>query len=57
MASYIIQVIAFQLVFLIIYDAFLKRETFFNWNRVYLIASALISVVIQLQTKQTLFFT
>ncbi|MBP0905669.1 M56 family metallopeptidase [Mariniflexile gromovii] len=46
MAHYIIQVVAFQLVFLLIYDAFLKRETFFNWNRVYLITSALASVII-----------
>ncbi|MFI0430281.1 M56 family metallopeptidase [Mariniflexile sp. HMF6888] len=46
MVHYIIQVIAFQLVFLLIYDVFLKRETFFNWNRAYLIGSALISVII-----------
>jgi hypothetical protein len=46
MVHYIIQVAAFQLVFLLIYDVLLKRETFFNWNRVYLIGSALISVII-----------
>lgn len=46
MIHYMIQLIAFQLVFLLIYDVFLKRETFFNWNRAYLIVSALISVVI-----------
>lgn len=48
MIHYMIQLIAFQLVFLLIYDVFLKRETFFNWNRAYLIVSALISVVIRL---------
>ncbi|MGE5944629.1 MAG: energy transducer TonB [Flavobacteriales bacterium] len=46
MVPYIIQVAAFQLVFLMIYDAFLKKETFFNWNRIYLLATALLSVVI-----------
>ncbi|WP_445737113.1 M56 family metallopeptidase [Mariniflexile sp.] len=46
MAHYIIQVIAFQLVFLLIYDTVLKKETFFNWNRGYLMVSAFISVVV-----------
>jgi len=46
MLHYILQTIAFQLFFLIIYDVFLKKETFFNWNRVYLIATALLSVVL-----------
>ncbi|MFD0990181.1 M56 family metallopeptidase [Mariniflexile jejuense] len=46
MAYYILQVIAFQLAFLLIYDMFLKSETFFNWNRFYLIATALLSIAI-----------
>ncbi|WP_235841687.1 M56 family metallopeptidase [Confluentibacter sediminis] len=46
MVPYIIQVAAFQLVFLMIYDAFLKKETFFNWNRIYLLSTALLSVFI-----------
>jgi len=46
MIQYLIQVIAFQLLFLLAYDLFLKKETFFNWNRVYLICSSLISFVI-----------
>src|SRR5690606_352358 len=46
MIAYIIQVAAFQLVFLMIYDAFLKKETFFNWNRFYLLVTAMLSVVI-----------
>lgn len=46
MLHYILQIIAFQLFFLLIYDAFLKRETFFNWNRVYLLSTALLSVVL-----------
>ena len=46
MLHYILQTIAFQLFFLIIYDAFLKKETFFNWNRAYLLITALLSVVL-----------
>ena len=46
MLHYIIQTIAFQLFFLIIYDAFLKKETFFNWNRVYLLVTAALSLII-----------
>lgn len=43
MLHYILQTIAFQVFFLIIYDAFLKNETFFNWNRAYLIGTAFLS--------------
>jgi hypothetical protein len=46
MIVYFIQVVAFQLLFLLSYDLFLKKETFFNWNRVYLIFSSLISFVL-----------
>ncbi|VAV82828.1 Regulatory sensor-transducer, BlaR1/MecR1 family / TonB-dependent receptor, partial [hydrothermal vent metagenome] len=46
MLHYILQTIAFQLFFLIIYDVFLKKETFFNWNRAYLLITALLSVVL-----------
>ncbi|WP_299339031.1 M56 family metallopeptidase [uncultured Psychroserpens sp.] len=46
MLHYILQVIAFQLVFLIIYDAFLRTETFFNANRAYLLITAVFSVVL-----------
>lgn len=38
-----LQTIAFQVFFLIIYDLFLKNETFFNWNRAYLIVTAFLS--------------
>lgn len=44
MLHYILQTIAFQLFFLLIYDAFLKKETFFNWNRAYLLITTLLSV-------------
>lgn len=43
MIVYFIKVVAFQLLFLLSYDLFLKKETFFNWNRIYLICSSLIS--------------
>lgn len=46
MLHYIIQVLAFQLLFLIAYDLFLKKETFFQWNRVYLIATSVLSFVV-----------
>ena len=46
MLQYILECIAFQLVFLIIYDFFLKRETFFQWNRVYLIGTYILSLIL-----------
>ena len=46
MLHFILQTIAFQLFFLIIYDAFLKKETFFNWNRAYLLVTAILSVLL-----------
>lgn len=46
MLQYILECIAFQLVFLIIYDVFLKRETFFQWNRLYLIGTYIVSMVL-----------
>ncbi len=46
MAHYIIQTIAFQLFFIVVYDAFLKKETFFNWNRLYLLGTTVLSIVL-----------
>lgn len=46
MINYIIQVILFQLLFLVIYDLLLSKETFFKKNRLYLISSVLISFVL-----------
>ncbi|MDO5968579.1 M56 family metallopeptidase [Flavivirga aquimarina] len=46
MIHYIMNTIAFQLFFLIIYDLFLKKETFFNWNRVYLLVTSVLSLII-----------
>lgn len=46
MIHYIIQIVAFQLLFLVVYDLFLKKETFFNINRGYLIVTPLLSLVL-----------
>ena len=46
MLHYILQVVVFQFVFIIFYDVFLRKETFFNVNRGYLILTGLLSVVI-----------
>ena len=32
--------------FLLVYDLFLKKETFFNWNRMYLLATSMLSFVL-----------
>ena len=48
MLDYFIKVLIFQTLFLAIYDLFLKRETFFQWNRVYLILTSILAYVIPL---------
>ena len=48
MIQYIVQVVAFQLLFIMAYDLFLKKETFFNWNRAYLLVSSILSFIIPL---------
>ena len=56
MLSYIIQTMVFQLLFLVVYDVFLKKETFFNWNRVYLLLTPLVSLTlpfVELQSFKT----
>ncbi|WP_400076379.1 energy transducer TonB [Winogradskyella sp. R77965] len=42
----ILQIIAFQALFLLVYDLFLKRETFFNYNRAYLLISSVLSLAL-----------
>ncbi|WP_240938610.1 M56 family metallopeptidase [Arenibacter sp. 6A1] len=46
MIQYVLECVAFQLLFLIVYDLFLKRETFFQWNRVYLLGSFVLSILL-----------
>ena len=42
----ILQIVAFQALFLLVYDLFLRRETFFNYNRAYLLITTLLSLVL-----------
>jgi len=46
MLDYIIKVLLFQTLFLVVYDVVLKKETFFQWNRAYLILTSLVAYVI-----------
>ena len=48
MIHYIVQVVLFQVVFLAVYDLFLQKETFFKWNRLYLLATPIISFIVPL---------
>ncbi|MBQ4822128.1 M56 family metallopeptidase [Aquimarina sp. MMG016] len=48
MIHYILQILAFQLLFLVVYDLLLKKETFFNWNRAYLLVTHVLSFVLPL---------
>jgi bla regulator protein BlaR1 len=57
---YSLQTISIQLVFLLVYQVLLKGETFFKWNRIYLIGSVLFSFLIPLfkftiQTEESQF--
>jgi beta-lactamase regulating signal transducer with metallopeptidase domain len=53
MINYIIQVMLFQALFLAVYDFFLQKETFFKWNRVYLLVTPLVAFVIPLVKLQS----
>ncbi len=46
MTYHILQIILFQSIFLIIYDMLLKKNTFFNWNRAYLLLTSAFSIII-----------
>jgi len=46
MISYFIQIIVFQLLLLGFYDLFLKRETFFQLNRVYLLFAPIFIMIV-----------
>lgn len=48
MINYILQVLLFQALFLAIYDFFLQKETFFKWNRRYLLVTPFLSFIIPL---------
>lgn len=48
MLHYILQIVVFQCLFLVVYDFFLKKETFFRWNRFYLLLTPVLSLVLPL---------
>ncbi|AMC11846.1 hypothetical protein Lupro_11475 [Lutibacter profundi] len=48
MINYILQVILFQALFLAVYDLFLQKETFFKWNRFYLLSTPVLSFILPL---------
>ncbi|SHG97574.1 M56 family metallopeptidase [Winogradskyella jejuensis] len=54
MLHYLLQIVAFQVIFLLVYDLFLKRETFFNYNRVYLLGTAILSFVLPFIKLETM---
>lgn len=46
--SYLLQINLYLVLFYAFYSVFLKSETFFNWNRVYLIGATFFSILIPL---------
>ena len=48
MLHYILQVIVFQLIFLLMYELLLKKETFFAYNRFYLLLTPVLALLLPL---------
>jgi TonB family protein len=46
MTSYIIQILFLQVLFLFFYELLFKKETFFKWNRAYLVTSSILAVIL-----------
>ncbi|MDN3595489.1 M56 family metallopeptidase [Zunongwangia endophytica] len=46
MLKYVLQIILFQLAFLLVYELFLKKETFFTANRWYLLLTPVLALVL-----------
>ncbi|WP_081415597.1 M56 family metallopeptidase [Aquimarina latercula] len=46
MFYYLLQILIFQLIFLLIYDILHKKDTFFNWNRLYLLIVPFLSLAL-----------
>ena len=53
MINYIIQLLLFQTLFLVVYDLFLQKETFFKWNRIYLLATPILSFIVPLMKLES----
>jgi bla regulator protein blaR1 len=56
MLAFILQVVLFQLLFLLVYEVLLKKETFFTYNRWYLLATSVISLLLPLIKIEALAF-
>ncbi|MGY5847890.1 M56 family metallopeptidase [Salegentibacter sp. HM20] len=54
MLQYFLQIILFQLAFLLIYELLLKKETFFNANRAYLIITPILALLLPLLKIESL---
>lgn len=54
MINYILQVLLFQALFLAVYDFFLQKETFFKWNRRYLLVTPFLSFIIPLLKSESI---
>lgn len=48
MYTYLFQTISFQVIFLIVYELFLKKETFFTYNRIYLLVTPILALLLPL---------
>lgn len=46
MINIVIQIVLFQVLFLIAYELLFRKETFFNWNRAYLLITSLVSIIL-----------
>ncbi|PRX42955.1 M56 family metallopeptidase [Salegentibacter salegens] len=54
MLDYVLQVVVFQLGFLLMYELLLKKETFFTINRLYLLVTPLVSLLLPLLKIESL---
>ncbi|MGB8705015.1 MAG: M56 family metallopeptidase [Gillisia sp.] len=48
MGAYFLQIVFFQLIFLVVYEVLLKKETFFSYNRWYLLVTPVFSFILPL---------
>jgi len=46
MTSYIIQMVFLQVLFLFFYELLFKKETFYKWNRLYLVVTSFLAVIL-----------
>ncbi|EZH71416.1 hypothetical protein ATO12_07885 [Aquimarina atlantica] len=46
MLYYLLQTVIFQVLFLVLYDVFHKKDTFFTWNRLYLLSTSILSFIL-----------